>query len=206
MIKKLIVFLIRRFNLDRVVTELQLEEQVKQINSQIINNKALITKHALVYNPQSDRSKICIGENSIISGTLLVFKYGGQITIGERCYIGDYSRIWSGESVKIGNDVFVSHNVNIMDTNSHELDALERKSSYEKLLVAGLPTQKGNVITRPVIIEDHVWVGFNAVVLKGVRIGEGAIIAAGSVITKDVPAYCMVAGNPGEIVKRFAKK
>ncbi|RFA25156.1 hypothetical protein CAI21_19880 [Alkalilimnicola ehrlichii] len=55
----------------------------------------------------------------------------------------------------------------------------------------------------PVIIEDDVWIGNNCIVLKGVRIGRGAIVGAGAVVTKDVPAYCIVGGNPARVLKRL---
>jgi acetyltransferase-like isoleucine patch superfamily enzyme len=57
----------------------------------------------------------------------------------------------------------------------------------------------------PVVIEDKVWIGFNVIILKGVRVGEGAVVAAGSVVTKDVPPYCVVAGNPAHVVKELAE-
>ena len=53
----------------------------------------------------------------------------------------------------------------------------------------------------PIVIQDHVWLGMNVIVLKGVTIGEGAIVAAGSIVTKDVPPHCLVAGVPAKVVK-----
>jgi acetyltransferase-like isoleucine patch superfamily enzyme len=82
------------------------------------------------------------------------------------------------------------------------LDYVERKSSHLYRLENGLTTNvKGNVDTAPIIIEDHVWISFNVIVFKGVTIGKGAIIAAGSVVTKDVAPFTLMAGNPAKPVK-----
>ena len=95
----------------------------------------------------------------------------------------------------------ISHNVNIADTNSHEIDALERHTSFKEIMQEGKHPDYPTVKTKPIIIEDDVWIGFNSIILKGVTIGKGAIIAAGSVVTKDIPPFSMVAGNPAKIIK-----
>lgn len=154
-----------------------------------------------VLNFQNDPTKINIKNNTKIRGELLLFAYGGEISIGENSYVGEGSRIWSGESIYIGNNVLISHNVNIVDTNSHEVNHLERAEGYVNLLKRGHPKEKGSIITKAIIIEDYAWISFNATVLKGVNIGRGAIIAANSVVTKDVPEFTMVAGNPAKFIK-----
>ena len=60
-----------------------------------------------------------------------------------------------------------------------------------------------DVIRKPIVIKDKAWIGFNSIILKGVTIGEGAIVGAGSVVTKDVPPYTIVAGNPARIVREI---
>lgn len=161
------------------------------------------TMYAKVENISKKIDNIFIGKNTIVEGRLLVFKYGGKIVIGKNVYIGIGSNIWSGESVQIGNNVLISHNVNIVDTNSHELNYMERAEGYESLIKNGHPKNKANIITGRIVIEDHVWISFGAIILKNVRIGKGAIIAAGSVVTKDVPAFSTVAGNPARVVKQI---
>ncbi|NVO02172.1 MAG: hypothetical protein HXX09_05670 [Bacteroidetes bacterium] len=68
---------------------------------------------------------------------------------------------------------------------------------------AGIRKEKENIITAPIIINDFVWINFNAIILKGVTIGEGAIIAAGAVVTKDVPPFTLVGGNPARVIKQL---
>lgn len=146
-------------------------------------------------------ARIVVGAKTLVDGELLVHDYGGRITIGESAYIGMGSRVWSGEQVRIGAHVFVAHNVTITDTNSHQIDAEERAGHYQRTVVEGRPFEKGTIKTAPISIGDHAWINFNVAILKGVTIGEGAIIGAGSVVTKDVPAFVLCAGNPARVVR-----
>lgn len=158
---------------------------------------------AKVFNFQNDNSKIIVGAGTKIRAELLIFANGGKIEIGENSYIGEYSRIWSAENVTIGNDVLISHNVNISDTNSHEINHLLRAESFKKMLREGHPKEKGEIITKAIAIEDNAWIGFNCIIHKGVTIGKGAIISAGSVVLKDVEPFTIVAGNPAQLIKKL---
>ncbi|MBA3503468.1 MAG: acyltransferase [Myxococcota bacterium] len=149
----------------------------------------------------NDPSRIVVGAKTLVDGELLVHDYGGRITIGESSYIGMGSRIWSGDAVTIGAHVFVAHNCTITDTNSHQMDAEERADHYQRTVVEGRPFEKGTIKTAPIAIGDHAWINFNVAILKGVTIGEGAIVGAGSVVTKDVPPYVLCAGNPARVVR-----
>ncbi|HYY55970.1 MAG TPA: acyltransferase, partial [Pyrinomonadaceae bacterium] len=127
----------------------------------------------------------------------------GQIQIGEWCYIGEGTRIWSQASISIGNHVLIAHGVDVHDTDSHPIDWQERRLDGQGILSAKgyrTPTQ---TISSPVSIEDDVWIGFKATVLKGVRLGRGAIIAACAVVTKDVAPWTIVAGNPARVVREL---
>jgi acetyltransferase-like isoleucine patch superfamily enzyme len=204
LIKAILVWFVDKTNLHHIIEQVKEAKQVQNIQYNITNNGATFYPEATVVNGQ-DKTKIVIGNNTHVRGMLNVFKYGGKISIGESCYVGDHSRIWSGESVTIGNFVQISHNVNIIDTNAHELDALERAERYVDLMQHGAWADKGNVLTAPIVIHDYAWVSFNATILKGVTIGEGAVVGACAVVTKDVPAYTLVAGNPAKVIKTLNK-
>ncbi|MBQ7875869.1 MAG: acyltransferase [Clostridia bacterium] len=125
---------------------------------------------------------VTLGDRVLLHRYVKLSAYGGKIEIGNNSYIGDRTEIHSGEMVKIGNGVNIAWDCNILDRDYH---AFESDSE----------------VIKPVIIEDRVWIGARSIVLKGVTIGEGAVVAAGSVVTRDVPARCLVAGNPAKVVK-----
>lgn len=146
--------------------------------------------------------RVIIGDNSIIHARVSFDSSGGRVTIGDRCYIGASTIVCHSE-VRLGDDVVVSWGVTIVDHNSHSLHWPERERDV-------LDWSEGkkdwsNVKIGPVRIHDKVWIGFNAIVLKGVTIGEGAVVAAGAVVTKDVAPYTVVAGNPAQVVRTLEK-
>lgn len=187
------------------IIEIKLNKlKIKRCKSQVImGENSQFYEEASIYNFQNDRKQINIGDNSHIRGELLIFANGGKIDIGCNCYIGKSTNIWSASSIKIGDEVLISHNCNIIDTNSHELDFFERAENYKKMIKFGHPKEKTNVETKAIIIEDYAWISFNVTILKGVTIGKGAIIAAGAVVTKNVESFTMVAGNPAKFVKKL---
>ena len=138
---------------------------------------------------------ITVGEQTTVCGELLVYPDGGQVRIGSHCFIGTSTRIWSGADIHIGDRVLISHNVNIHDANAHSLSAEARHRHFVEILIRNNATL-GDVPKASVVIEDDAWIGFNAVVLKGVRVGRGAVVAAGAIVTRDVEPFTIVAGIP----------
>jgi acetyltransferase-like isoleucine patch superfamily enzyme len=153
-----------------------------------------------VENNQSRQGAIVVAAHTHILGQLVVLGHGGDIRIGESCFIGEHSRIWSANSITIGDRVLISHNVNIHDHNSHSASARNRHLHFNEIFGRGHPKILEDVASAPIVIEDDVWIGFNSTILKGVIIGRGAIVGAASVVTKDVAAYTIVAGNPARII------
>ena len=100
------------------------------------------------------------------------------------------------ENIRIGQRVIVSYNVTIADSDFHPHDPELRRQDAIANAPEGDSSLRPAVIARPVVIEDDVWIGIGAIILKGVTIGCGARIGAGAVITKDVPAGTSMAGNP----------
>jgi len=167
-----------------------------------IHSSVKILPNATIGNFSECPTLISIGKDTLILGDLQIFAHGGEIFIGEECYVGESTRIWSSASITIGNRVFISYNCNIHDTNSHSIDAHLRYQHFLAITSKGHPKEDVfDIQSSPLIIEDDVWIGFNSTILKGVRIGKGSIIAACSVVTKDVPPNVVVAGNPAKIVK-----
>lgn len=154
-----------------------------------------------IKNLQNNSSMIKIGEETVVDGELLIFASGGKIEIGNNTYIGEGTRIWSAKSVKIGDNVLVSHNCNIIDTNSHELNYIERAEGFRRLKSEGFDKYNRIIESDEIIIEDYAWLSFNVSILKGVRVGKGAILGANSVVTSNIPDFCLAVGNPAKIIK-----
>ena len=115
--------------------------------------------------------------------------YGKPVTIGKGCFIQQCCTFFGRGGIIVGNDVFIGPKVNLITIN-HDVNPDNRSATYG----------------RPIVIEDKVWIGINSTILPGVRIGYGAIVGAGSVVTKDVPAMTVVAGNPARIIKAIENK
>lgn len=138
---------------------------------------------------------ITVGPNTHVRGELLVFGHGGKVEVGSWCYVGEQTRIWSSASIRIGDRVLISHLCTIIDNLTHPVDPNARHQQFRHIVERGFPGHD-NLGERPVTIEDDVLIGAQCVVLRGVTIGRGAIVGAGSVVTRDVPAMEIWAGNP----------
>lgn len=158
-----------------------------------------------VDNCSVDISRIQIGNRCNIRGQLFTFPYAGQIQIGNDCYIGEGSRIWAENSVVIGDNVLIAHNVDIHDSNDHPIEPKCRREHYHDICTVGF-LEKYDLHSKPIKIKDNAWIGFGACVMKGVTIGRNSIVAAHAVVVKDVPDNVVVAGNPAQIVRELSAK
>jgi acetyltransferase-like isoleucine patch superfamily enzyme len=140
----------------------------------------------------SGYGEVVLGEGVSLNGTVvpveLVTYESGRIEIGNHTFINYGSSIAARASVKIGSHCLLGHYTFVMDNDQHDV-----VRHWE------LPQSD------PVIIEDHVWIGSKVVILPGVRIGSHAVIGAGSIVTKDVPPRCVVAGNPARVLRHLAE-
>jgi len=119
-----------------------------------------------------------------------------RLVIGDRTHCGANFTVSVGSEVMIGSDVLIANRVSIYAYDHHPVDAFLRKQ--------GAPATAES--SRPVYIGDMAWICAGAVILKGVRVGEGSIVAAGAVVTTDVPPYTLVAGNPAHVIKRLSTR
>ena len=128
----------------------------------------------------------------IVNGQKHTQAFCPTIIIGENCHFGAHNHITSTNKIEIGNNLLSGKWVTITD-NSHG------QITKEELLID--PLKRPIYSKGPVVIGDNVWIGDKATILPGVTIGDGAVIAANAVVTKDVPAYSVVAGNPAKVIK-----
>jgi acetyltransferase-like isoleucine patch superfamily enzyme len=158
--------------------------------------KALLSK--IIISKEASGS-ITLGNNVFCNGELYCFLNKGNIRIGDFSYVGDGSKIWALDAVTIGNRVLISHNVFIVDNQTHPVNAETRHQQFKAKF--GFPFPENlDLEEKAIVIEDDVWIAANAIILRGVHIGKGAIVAAGAVVTKNVPAGKLVAGNPAVII------
>lgn len=181
-----------------------IENKIKKSQITSIGDVYLL-EDSIISNHQNNNKKIVIGSNTRIRGELSVFPNGGNITIGKDCYVGSSTRIWSMKSIIIGDRVQISHNVNIHDNNSHSISALMRHRHLMDIYRLGHPNALEDVRMADIIIEDDVWIGFNSIIFKGVRIGAGSIIQAGSIVNTDVEPYSIFAGNLAQKIAESKK-
>lgn len=143
-----------------------------------------------------NRDLIKVGDHTLIRGRLQVLSPEAKISIGSYCYVGDDSWIWCAAGITIGDRVLISHNVNIHDTNGHSISASMRHQQTRVIFSGHDMDPLIDVLSSPIVIEDDVWIGFNSMILAGVTIGKGAIIGAGSRVTRNVPPYAIILGAP----------
>jgi maltose O-acetyltransferase len=132
-----------------------------------------------------------IGHGTVIWGMPTITGSGNlylRLTMGEQCWINVNCFFNLGAAITLGNRVGLGHQVMLL-TETHELGCAERRT--------------GPVIAQPITIGDGVWVGARATILPGVTIGQGAVVAAGALVTKDVPANALVAGVPAKTIKEL---
>ena len=148
---------------------------------------------------------------AVVFGNYVSCYAGCSFSIGEngQCTVGDFTLlngalIMAEEKIEIGAHCLISWNIGIADSDFHPLEPAQRLIDAQALApyFKDRPPRP-KLKTAPVKIADNVWVGMNAVILKGVTIGENSVVAAGSVVTKSVPPNTVVAGNPAVIVRQL---
>jgi acetyltransferase-like isoleucine patch superfamily enzyme len=156
------------------------------------------------YNLSPKTSSITVGEHGEMLGQLSVDP-NASIKIGDYVEIQMHTVIQAMEKIEIGNYCKIASDVFIQDNNSHSTDPDDRREELIDHMKNGTPLNRKNVGHAPIIIEDDVFIGRRAMIYKGVHIGQGAVIAAGAVVTKDIPPYSLAAGNPAQVVKTYKK-
>lgn len=142
-----------------------------------------------------------IGKDCLLEGTIVLYTNQSKVKIGDRTFIGKDTTIYCYNEVEIGNDIMFSWGITLIDTNAHSLKSSDRMNDVVDWKKGAEFKDWSKVSNQKVTIANKSWIGFNSIILKGVTIGEGAIVAAGSVVTKDVAPYTIVGGNPAKCIK-----
>jgi len=175
---------------------------ILRIDGVILAKKVRFKKVPHIYKAKG--AEISIGERTTINSNnfgyhlnmfskckLQADREGAVITIGNNCRIHG-TCIHAFKSISIGNNCLIAANTNIIDANGHKLSFDDPENRINT-------TDDG----KEIIIESNVWIGANCLILGGVRIGEGSVIAANTIVNSDVPPRCIFAGNPGKIIKKY---
>ncbi len=165
----------------------------------------------ILMDTEKEREYIEIGHHSVLAGNYIFETNTGHITIGNRVHIGGSTFICRS-SIIIEDDVTIAWGTTVYDHNSHSVKWSERQNDtiqeYKDSRECGNVVANKNwevVKTEPIKICSKAWIGMNCIILKGVTIGEGAIVAAGSVVTKNVAPWTLVGGNPAVYIKDVAE-
>ncbi len=171
------------------------KQSLKKCKLTLSKSSKLSISHYFYYNQpwKGDHylfSTLKIGNNALLdvgecvarSGAYVVVTDNAKLII-EQCTINKNVSICCFKEIKIGKRVTISENVCIRDSDNHEV------------------LRDGYIKTAPICIEDDVWIGMNVTILKGVHIGKGSVISAGSVVNRDVPDHCLVGGVPAKVIR-----
>jgi acetyltransferase-like isoleucine patch superfamily enzyme len=140
----------------------------------------------------------------IYNGAVLDVGVSGTVKLGKCCLLTAGIIICDGR-VELGDHCLVSWNVVIMDTYRASRDLHQRRIAMQQIINRSPRRLPENVVeAKPVKIGNNVWIGFDSIVLPGVTIGDGSIVGCRSVVSEDVPAYCVVAGNPARVVRQLS--
>lgn len=183
------------------------KERVAVIKSKWLSRNFLFPAENCLFEGKvylKDPNRIQLGVNDSFGDNLYLTAWSrysdndnpALITIGNHCNFGAFNHITATNQITIGDNCLTGKWVTISDNN-------HGTTSFEDLQ---LPPLRRRVVSKgPVIIGKDVWIGDKATILGGVKIGDGAVIAANTVVTKDVPAYSVVGGNPAKIIKQSKK-
>ena len=144
---------------------------------------------------------ITLGADCVMDGTHFAVGEEGRLEVGDSCYFTNAVLLVEME-IRIGSFVVIGWNATIADSDFHPIDPAQRVADALACSPLGHGRPRPAVARRPVVIDDDVWIGPNATILKGVHIGAGAFVEPGSVGTADVAAGARVMGNPARLVPR----
>ncbi|MCF8069581.1 MAG: acyltransferase [Desulfobacterales bacterium] len=136
----------------------------------------------------------------MINGKIIFECEDASVQVGDNTFIGG-SKLICSKKITIGNDVLIAWGCTIVDHNSHAIKFSLRKNDVSEWMSGR--KEWTHVDQKEVMICDKSWIGFDSIILKGVTVGEGSIVGAGSVVTKDVPPWTIVGGNPAKTIREI---
>ena len=170
------------------------------INSKKVNSCGTNSSLFCRIEKRHNNSQIFIGNECLINGRLVTEVKSSKIDIKDNVFIGGNTIVDCKQEIVIEDDVLISYECIIFDHDSHSALSHERKNDLSDFKNNNLKWEK--IKSKKILIKRNAWVCARSIILKGVTIGEGSIVAAGSVVTENVPDYSLVAGNPAKFIKK----
>jgi galactoside O-acetyltransferase len=150
---------------------------------------------------KNQQPNIVIGKNCHLQCTIIILNPDAKVVIGNEVFIGG-STLFCRESIEIGNNTLISWGCTLIDNNTHSVKSEERKTDVVDWM-RGPGFKDWSVVSKgKVSVESDCWIGFNAIIAKGVTLGKGSIVASGSVVTKSTEPFSVVGGNPAQFIKK----
>lgn len=169
------------------------------MNKSIGNNTEIIGTLEI----RMDGGSIFVGNDCLIEGYVVCESENSKIAIGDNVYIGNSTVIDCAKSITIEDDVLISYHVTIADTDGHSIKFSSRKNDLQAFRQGRIDWSL--IPSMSILIKRGAWIGTRAIILKGVTIGEGAIVGAGAVVINNVPDWSVVAGNPAKLVRKIGE-
>lgn len=169
----------------------------------VIGNHFVCTNRTAIHNLTS-RDRVSVGDFVTLLDTELRCYAGGNIRLGNYIWMSLRGQIVSAARVEIGDYCLFARDVYISDTNEHPLDPQIRRRQTIAYLERGIPPDRLEADCAAVKIGNDVWIGERAVILKGVQLGDGCVVAAASVVTKSFPEHSLIGGNPARLLRSLS--
>jgi acetyltransferase-like isoleucine patch superfamily enzyme len=181
----------------RAALEYQAKRNVHSRCKVSVAKRTQVIYRGLAHSPPSEFS---VGDGSIFQARVSSDRAGSVVRVGSNSFIGG-THLVCAERIDIGDDVLIAWGGTIVDHDSHSLRWAERHHDVRDTFEGRKDWSYVRIL--PVVIGNRAWIGFNVTILRGVTIGEGAVVGACSVVTKDVAPYTVVAGNPARLIREI---